>query len=441
MDKINFKKYIPENLINIFYEIHENGGYPFICGGFVRDILMNKQNKDIDIEVFGIKYEKMVEILKKYGNPKIVGSSFKIILMGIYEFSIIEEEFEKNTLQNYASRRDFTINSMYIDLLENNLIDFFNGRKDIENKIIKAVKLENLSEDPLRIIRLAQFKARFDFKIEEETDTYAKQNIQKINKIAPERIFIEIEKILLKSKQPSIAFRWLDKIGWLEMMFPELSKLNYIEQGKKYHPEGDAFTHTMLCIDALSLEERDITTMIAILFHDIGKGMIKITGDDDCKHFYMHEKAGADAIKSILYRITSNKELIDNVKKLIYYHMYPLHTINNISTKSIKKIASKVDFEKLMKVHKADMCGKGIDNPEISHIPKLIDLYNDIKSEMKPLIKGQDVINLGIKSGKEIGYILKKLYEAQQEELFFTYEEGLQYLKENLYRILDEFNL
>ncbi|BDU49997.1 CCA tRNA nucleotidyltransferase [Haliovirga abyssi] len=417
---------LDKKLINMFNEIIKNGGKPYICGGYIRDYILNIKNKDIDIEVFNVEFQKLYDILNKFGKARIVGESYKIILIGDYEFSVPKENLD---IKSAGRRRDFTMNSIYYDFESKKIIDFFNGIEDIKNGIIRLVDDKNIDDDPLRILRIAQFLARLNFKVDEKTEKIAIKNREKILNIAKERIFIEFEKILLKAKKPSLAFQWMKKIGLLKLLFPELDRLSEIEQGDKFHPEGDAFTHTMLTLDVLEINERNIEVMLAILFHDIGKAIVKTNKIGNHITFYRHEIEGAKLSKKSIKKMTSSKELAKNVFSLIKYHMVPFNFSKSINRKTIKKLSVKVDFLNLMLLHKADYLGRKNIDENILYVKESIEIYENIKEETKPIIKGKDVIKLGIKPGPEIGKILKLIYIAQLEEKFSDYESGIKYLE------------
>ncbi|OQY09935.1 MAG: hypothetical protein B6I28_02055 [Fusobacteriia bacterium 4572_132] len=433
---------------SIFKEIEKNGGKAYVVGGYVRDMILGQKSKDVDIEVFNIPPEKLEDILKKYGKTSKVGRAYEIYILKGYEFSLPREKNINGklkinpyiSLKEACKRRDLKMNSMLYDILNDEIIDIYNGERDIKNKMISYVSKENFRLDPLRVLRVAQFKARFEFEVEEKTEKLCQELVLNLKEISKERIFIELEKILMKARKPSIAFRWMEKIGLLEVIFPEIANLRKIEQGEKYHPEGDVLEHTFLVLDVLELEERNIELMIALLYHDIGKALIKTVKEGNQIHFYGHAEAGSKVIRKYLHRMTTNKELIKKVETLVKYHMRPLAMINNITKKAVRRLGAKVDIIELMKMHKADMLGKGGEKQKLTHIDKILKIYLEIKDEIKPLIKGSDLIELGYKPSKEFGNLLKKIYEAQLDEKFLTKKEGLKYIISNLNQKIIELN-
>lgn len=425
---MDIEKKILEKCGKEIFELNEivkdNGGRLFIVGGFLRDIFIGRESKDIDVEIFGLTFEEILKIVKNRGKSKIVGSAFPIILYENLEISVSDSD----NIEESALRRDFTINSLYFDFEQKKLYDFYGGVHDIKDKIIRVTNIKNIKEDPLRILRAFQFSARLGFEIEKESFDLMKKNLILTYNLPKERIFIEIEKILMKSKNPSVAFYGLKEIGWLKAVFPEIDILKDIEQGKKYHPEGDVFTHTMLAIDYLPIEKREIDVMFAILLHDIGKAEVENISDGDNIHFYGHDKKGAEMIKNVLGRVTENKDIIEMVEKLTEYHMHPLQMQREVTPKGVKKLASKVDFEKLMLLHSADMGGKGIEYNKI-YIETAVEIYKNVKNQIKPLINGKDLILMGVNPGVKMGEYLKEIYEAQLDEQFLTYDDGIIFAK------------
>jgi tRNA nucleotidyltransferase (CCA-adding enzyme) len=429
-------------LKSIFKDIRTIGGQAYIVGGYVRDKLLGLDSKDIDIEVYQISPQELEGILANYGEFRLVGKSYPIYLLGEYEFSfpqqIIEGRQKKKLIADPAmsveeatSRRDLTINSILYDPLDDKIIDIYGGREDLKRGIISYVNRDTFQQDPLRILRVAQFKARFEFEVDKETEELCKNLILELKKIAKERIFIEIEKMLLKAKNPSIAFRWMKKVGILADFFPEIEQLSEIEQGEKYHPEGSVFEHTMLALDVLPIEERNIALMLAVLYHDVGKAYIQVKQSGDRIHFYGHEQAGADRVEEFLNKITDNKQLIEKVKKLVKYHMRPLNLRKHLSKKAIRKLATQIDIPQLLKLHQADVLGRGM-QVDISYIDNIMEVYNEVKDEIKPLIMGRHLIDLGVEPSKRLGVLLKEIYQAQLDGKFSDLVGGLEYAKDIL---------
>lgn len=283
---------IPKEVIDVCQAIRNAGGRAMIVGGSVRDAVYSREYpdkkitpKDFDIEVYGLKAEALHDFLSNhFGKEAVmdVGKDFGIVKINIpgfsepLDFSLPRREskrgqghkgFETNSdpfmsLEEAAKRRDITINSMAYDPLEETVYDPFGGIKDIQARIIRATDYVRFTDDPLRVLRLPQFRGRFEFEIEEGTKALSKKMLDEgeldINDtgnpeakgLSRERIAEEFVKLMLKSKRPSLGFRFLQEIGYLEKFLPELDALQGIPQEPDWHPEGDVFEHTMQVIDA-----------------------------------------------------------------------------------------------------------------------------------------------------------------------------------------------
>jgi tRNA nucleotidyltransferase (CCA-adding enzyme) len=436
-----------ELIKQIASEIKKHNGRAFLVGGYVRDKFLGIKSKDYDLEVFKIRPKHLIEILKKFGDVNIVGEDFGVIkLNNEIDISLPRRERKTGlshkdfdiscdpymTYSEAAMRRDLTINSMMLDPLTNEIIDCYNGLHDLKNKTIRFIDKKRFQEDPLRVLRVAQFAARLNFVPDISTSWLCHTLIHDLKFLSRERVFTELEKILLKADKPSIAFRWMYKYGILKALLPEIHEQARIKQGRKHHPEGVVFEHCMLAIDALPIEKRTLPLMLAILFHDIGKTVVKSTkAEDGADHFHFrgHEVAGAELAKSCIKRLTSEKSLLDDVYPLILYHMIPHQLKNCMRKKIIRRLAIKVNIPDLLLLHTADKCARDL-VPDIEYVDKLEKLYDEIKNEIKPLIMGRHLIDdLKMTPSKEFGIILNKLYEKQLDGEFNNVADGLSLVK------------
>src|SRR6218665_1834416 len=316
--------YMQDGTISAIIQLIErNGGKPYFVGGCVRDLIINKVSKDIDIEVFGLTVEELHQTLSKEFDVNIVGKSFGVFkidnLVDISiprkekktgdkhtDFEIITEPYA--TIEEAASRRDFTINAIYMDK-DGNIHDPYNGVKDLEDKILRHTS-EKFSEDPLRVLRAMQFSARFDFEVAQET-------VELCNKLTPfnlssERVYEEWKKLILKASKPSRGLKFLDACGWLKH-YPALVNLIGCEQDPIHHPEGDVWEHTLHCIDFYASDVRyklknDYEKTVigfAVLLHDVGKPSTTTFEQKDQRwHAYGHEKAGVPFAEAFMKSLT-----------------------------------------------------------------------------------------------------------------------------------------
>ncbi len=264
------------------------GGRTFFVGGCVRDEILGIDIKDVDIEVHNIEVEDLVKILESIGDVQKIGSFFGVFNLKGYDIDIAMPRKEKSNGRGHkdfeifadpvigykeaAVRRDFTINSLMKDVLSGEIIDSFNGIKDLNNKIIRHVNDESFCEDPLRVFRGSQFASRFDFEIYEKTKL-----LSSTMDVMPyiERSFDELKKALLKANKPSIFFKSLKDMNQLSYWFKEVEDLIGINESEIHHPEGDVFTRTMMVLDeAAKLRDKaknKLAFMLAALCHDFGK--------------------------------------------------------------------------------------------------------------------------------------------------------------------------
>ncbi len=283
-------KSLPKNVVELSEKARSISGRAMLVGGCVRDELMGVEPKDWDVEVYGIAPEKLREILDSIGQVNVVGEAFTVYKLG-NDLDVSLPRRERKVGQGHrgfvvegdpdmsfeeaCSRRDFTTNAILKDALTGEIIDPFNGRADIEKKVLRHVSSDTFAEDSLRVLRAAQFAARFEFDIAAETVELCKAI--DVTDLPKERIWGELEKLLLKAQKPSIGLKWLYDFGVVNQIFPELQSLVGVPQEAEWHPEGDVDVHTLMVVDeARKLiddlpYERQVAVMIGALAHDFGK--------------------------------------------------------------------------------------------------------------------------------------------------------------------------
>ena len=400
-----------ELVIKIAELVKEKGGRTFYVGGYVRDLFLGIENKDIDIEVHGVDDKTLKEILNKVGKPLEYGKSFGIYSLANTNIDIALPRTETKigeghrdfdikvdpyiSLTDAASRRDFTINSMMIDVLTNELIDPFNGKQDLEKHLIRHVNDKTFIEDPLRIFRAAQFASRFNFEIAEETINLCKTMDE--TKLSKERIEEELKKALLKSNKPSLFFDNLKKMNKLDYWFKEIKEMIGFKQHPINHPEGDVYNHTMLALDTGTLYRELVSDaynfMILIVVHDIGKLKTKVMTEDGI-HFYGHEDYLID-IKAFLDRIVTSNQTKNYVLEMVPKHMrghkiYKYKYDEHESNIWFDGIKYPKDLAYLATADKSN-------HPDEERLPFLLDRYNTfIKVRDAYQITGNDLIKKGI---------------------------------------------
>ena len=410
----------------IAQQVAQQGGRVYYVGGLVRDRLMGRENKDVDIEVHGVTPEVLEGILDSLGEAKEMGASFGVYGLKHFCLDIAMPRREQATgrghrdfavfvdpflgTQKAAQRRDFTMNALMEDVLTGAVVDHFGGQEDIKRGIVRHVNDAAFAEDPLRVLRAAQFAARFGFRVAEETISLCAQ--MDLTALARERIYGELEKALLKAPRPSVFFTVLHQMGQLSHWFPEVEALMGIPQEPRFHPEGDVWNHTMLVLDqAAKLREQaqDPTALLlSALCHDFGKkdalqndhGRIRALG---------HEEAGIPLTEAFLSRITGEKRLHNYVANMVQLHMRPnILAAQKSSQKSFCRLFDRsVCPEDLLLLAKADALGRGIQQDYASteaYLQKMLSRYREIMA--LPYVQGADLIAAGFAPGKDFGAAL-----------------------------------
>lgn len=422
--------------------ISEYEGKTLLVGGAVRDLLLQLPVKDIDIEVHGISLDGLQTILQQFGQVSLVGKAFGVLRLHhiAIDWSVprSDEVGRKPhvridpfmSVKEAFARRDLTINAMGIDVISGHLIDPFGGYEDLKNHILRAPNEERFVEDPLRFFRVMQFIGRFNMYPDTALNDIC--TTMDILTVSRERIEQEFEKLFLKSERPSLGLRWLDAIGRLGEILPELAAVKGVVQSVQWHPEGDVFEHTMQTIDAaaaLSYAELHEKLMLiyAALCHDLGK--VSTTEENEGSlTSYGHAQEGVQLAKKMLRRITHNTELIESVLKLVRYHMEPIQLVVQKSKLSAykrlaNKLAPQATMQMLAKLALADKRGRNphgqiplkIDVKEVDQFLERTHEAQVLEQVEKPIITGQDVMDI-IEPGPRMGKLLKKLYQIQIDE-------------------------
>ena len=397
------------------------GGCAYFVGGYVRDMIKGDEGKDLDIEVHGLTPDQLKGLLDSLGQRLDMGESFGIFGLKGYSIDIAMPRKESCRGKGHrdfdvfvdphigtlgaAKRRDFTVNAMMQNILTGEIIDHFGGREDLERGIIRHVNDSSFAEDPLRVLRGAQFASRFNFEIAEETKALCRN--MDISTLPRERIMGETQKALLKAERPSIFFEKMREMGQLSVWFPELEALIGVEQNPKYHSEGDVWVHTMVVLDqAAGLKQyssNPLGFMLSAVAHDMGKA-VATELIDGVIHAYGHEVKGLPLVKSFMERLTSENALIKYVLNMAELHMKPnvIAAVNASIKSSNKMLDSAIDPEGLICLAIADGLGKTSPLEYVSYndyFRERVAIYREYMS--RPYVMGQDLIKAGLKPSKD----------------------------------------
>lgn len=428
------------------------GGEVYFVGGFVRDRILQRENKDIDIEVHGVAPAQLEQILDSVGECIKIGKSFGIYGLKGYSIDIAlprterligtgHKDFEVTAdpfMGTYkaARRRDFTINALMQNVLTNEIIDHFGGLTDLQKGILRHIDDTTFSEDPLRVLRAAQFAARFDFTIADKTIALCR-NID-LSVLSGERIMLEMEKVLLKSDKPSVFFEQMKRMNQLDFWFPELKALIGLPQNQEHHREGDTWTHTMMVLDEAA-KKRGIVRyplgfMMSALCHDFGKAVCtaKING---AIHSYRHETEGLPLVQQFLARITTETKLVKYVLNMTELHMTPnIMAGSRSKLKSTNKLFdSAVEPFDLIQLSICDSLGKIPQRNDSEEF--LMQRYRKFQEIMaKPYVMGRDLIEAGLKPCEQFSEILEYAHKLRLAGIDKenTLRQSLVYAKKSL---------
>lgn len=438
---------VPDQVLEISRAVQAEGGRALLVGGCVRDELMGLEPKDWDLEVYGIEPPRLRELLDRFGTVNVVGEAFTVYKLGTHlDVSLPRRERKMGrghraffiegdpsmTIEEAARRRDFTINAILQDPLTEELIDPFNGREDLQLRTIRLVSPDRFAEDSLRVLRAAQFAARFEFEIEPWTAELCRTI--DLSDLPAERIWGEMEKLLLRSRRPSIGLKWLRELGAVDQLFAELKSLIDVPQEPEWHPEGDVWIHTLLTVDRaresiddLSYAEQ-VTVMLAALAHDFGKPATTAFVDGRIRS-RDHEEAGVDPTTRFLDRLNIHTldgyDVRAQVIAIVRDHLKPGEFFKKraeVGAGAFRRLARKCDLDLLYRVAKADSLGRNAEwvpkekwydaegQDWFMNRVRELDLQDGAPA---PLLLGRHLLELGLEPGPRVGEITRAVYEMQ----------------------------
>ncbi len=444
-------------------------GRPRLVGGGVRDWLLGIAPKDFDIEVGGADFETLHRALAPFGSTDVVGRSFGVLKVRSresgeeYDFSLPRRESKTGaghrgfavapdpTLSDAdaAARRDFTVNAIAVDPFTDELIDPHGGQRDLAARVLRHTS-DAFVEDPLRVLRAFQLAARFDFTLAPETAALSRRIAPTFAELPVERIWGEWEKWAAKSVRPSRGLAVLEATGWLQH-FPEVAALRGTLQEPEWHPEGDVFTHTQHCLDALAADAewtasaapRRRLLMFGVLAHDLGKPATTVFVEKRGKMRWTspgHESAGGPIAQNFLRRIGAPLDYDASVAGLVIHHLAHHHGNTEFTDTRVRRLARKLapaTIDDLAVVMRADANGRPpLPSAEIhARIGELVAKAHALAvadSAPTPIVLGRHLIELGMKPGRDFKPIIDAAFEAQLDGAFADEKAGIAWLRHHL---------
>ena len=432
--------------------VHRAGGRALYVGGWVRDRLLGRESKDVDIEVYGIKVDRLRALLAEIGPVNAVGQSFTVYKVGGVDVSLPRTESKQGRghrgfvvtgdpgmpVEEAARRRDFTVNAIAWDPWRDAYIDPFGGRADLEARRLRVVDPATFGDDSLRVLRGVQLAARFELAADDATARLCRGIA--LDDLPAERIRGEMDKLLLQARRPSLGLDLALDLGVVDRLFPELRALVGCRQDPEWHPEGDVWVHTLMVVDEARARIDDLdppqrlTLMLAALCHDLGKpattefidGRIRSRG---------HEEAGVPPTRAFLDRLDvhtlAGYDVRCQVLGLVAHHLKPgmwRRAPQPVGDGAFRRLARKVDLELLALLSAADCLGRTGHFDCAATMDWFLDRARALGVEHEgpaPLLLGRHVLQLGLSPGPEIGRILKAVYERQLDGEVTSLEEAL----------------
>ena len=448
----------PPGLRRLLEAIRAAGGRPFLVGGAVRDALLRLPVKDLDVEVYGLPADRLEAVLAGHGRMDTVGQAFRVYKLsgvegvgGALDVVLPRRDSKVGpghrgiavagdpdlTIEDASRRRDFTINALLLDPFSGEILDPQGGRADLDSRLLRAVDAHTFAEDPLRALRAVQFAARYELEVDPATAALCAA--MPLGELPAERVFGEIEKLLLKARQPSRGFVLMKTWGMLPSVAPELLPLPATPQDPGWHPEGDVWTHTLQVLDEAAAlvadldRPRALAVMLGALGHDLGKtatthledGRIRSPG---------HEEAGLPPTTSLLDRWNVHTLLGYDVRgqalALVAHHLKPGQLYDErerVSDGAIRRLARKCEPDLLYRVAKADCLGRRPGHFE----PVAMEWFRERVRRLdvavrppSPILRGRDLLALGLRPGPQVGRVLRAVYERQLDGAVTTLEEA-----------------
>ncbi|OFW05070.1 MAG: hypothetical protein A3H96_06065 [Acidobacteria bacterium RIFCSPLOWO2_02_FULL_67_36] len=440
--------------------VRDGGGRALVVGGWVRDRLMGRPSKDVDIEVYGLPAPRVRDLLAGFGSVNTVGESFTVYKVAGIDVSLPRREskigrghrgFEVSgdpslSIEEAGRRRDFTINAIGWDPLTDAYVDPWNGRRDLDARVLRAVDPRTFGDDSLRVLRAVQFAARFEFALDPGTAELCRRI--PLDDLPSERIWGEIDKLLLHARRPSPGLALALDLGVIDRLFPELRALVACPQEPEWHPEGDVWVHTLLVVDETRSRidgfdrPQQVALMLGALCHDLGKPPTTAFIDGRIRSLD-HEQAGVAPAEAVLDRLNVHTiggyDVRKQVLGIVAHHLKPgmfRKAATPVGDGAFRRLAQKVDLELLAIAAKADCMGRG-GGFDCSAMDWFLERARQLgvqHAPPEPIVKGRHLLALGLAPGPRVGEVLKQVYERQLDGSIASLEDGLRAAREMIGR-------
>lgn len=418
-----------------------SAGYTaYFAGGCVRDSLLGQNPKDFDIATNATPQQ--VETL--FPGAHNVGAHFGVVVVhshgaqfdiatfrtdGSYRDGRRPESVEFSTPEEDAKRRDFTINGLFLDPVEDKVIDFVRGEQDLRAGIVRAIgnPQERFEEDFLRLMRAVRFTAVLGFEMESATWQAVQACAPQLHRISIERIREEFIRMLMHPSRVR-AFDLLVESGLMAQFLPEILALLGCQQPPEWHPEGDVFVHTRLML-SLAAPDASLPLLLAILLHDIGKPATFTVDETGRIRFNGHDEVGATMAAAILRRMKFPNEVVDAVVEMVAYHMRYMH-VQDMRLAKLKRFMARPTFIDEMELHRIDCAGSNGFTDNYDFLTAKLDEFRQAPIIPPRLVSGRDLMELGVEAGPRMGEILTAVQTQQLEGLLTTTEQALAWVKQ-----------
>ncbi len=423
----------------IVRRLREAGHEAWYAGGCVRDMLLGKTPHDYDIatdarpEQVQAIFPRTVPVGAQFGVIIVLegGGEYQVATFradGVYLDGRRPEGVTFTTAEGDARRRDFTINGLFYDPSSERVLDFVDGRADLQAKIIRAIGNagERFAEDKLRVLRGVRFAAALDFRIEPATWEAICTGASTIHAVSPERIREELMKIFLSPKRVR-GFDLLDTSGLMNELLPEVSALKGCEQPPEFHPEGDVFVHTRLMLSLLP-DHVSMPLVLSVLFHDLGKPRTMQRDETGRLRFNGHESVSAVMTDAIMRRLRFSNEEIEATVEMVQNHMV-FKDVQNMRIARLKRFMARPTFADELELHRVDCLGS---HGMLDNLAFLKTRREEFASEPlipPPLVTGHDLLAMGWKPGPKFKEVLDAVQTRQLEGLLLTREEALHWMR------------